>query len=204
MNLSLLCAFFSLGTERLWDERSHKAQYKFLLLLDGAVAATALFCMEVFRHIIITFCRFANNDITQSPYCGYDLLQITKCYYMEISFHTRADWRGALWSRLNHQAENPWHFRTWDSARRAMVTSLARRTSARRELKGGACQQCPEQLRPKRSSRPGFVSAWETEQPRITSDFSLGCCLLLTFSFSSLNVPSLIWKENCQFQNHHP
>jgi hypothetical protein len=56
--------------------------------LDGAVAGTALFCMEVFRHIIITFCRFANNDITQSPYCGYDLLQITKCYYMEISFHT--------------------------------------------------------------------------------------------------------------------
>lgn len=42
--------------------------------------------------MIITFCRFANNDITQSPYCGYDLLQITKCYYMEISFHTTADW----------------------------------------------------------------------------------------------------------------
>lgn len=50
LNLSLLWAFFSLGTERLCDERSHKAQYKFLLLLDGAVAATALFCMEVFRH----------------------------------------------------------------------------------------------------------------------------------------------------------
>jgi hypothetical protein len=54
--------------------------------LDGAVAGTALFCMEVFRHIIITFCRFANND----------LLQITKCYYMEISFHTTVDQRGAL------------------------------------------------------------------------------------------------------------
>ena len=153
---------------------------------------------------IITFRRFANNDITQSPYCGYDLLQITKCYYMEISFHTRADWRGALWSHFNHQAENLWHFRTWDSARRAIVPLLARKTSARRKLKGGVCQQCPEQLRPKLSSRPGFLSAWETEQPWITSDFSLGCCLFLTFSFSSLNVPSLIWKENCQFQNHHP
>lgn len=50
---------------------------------------------KFFRHIIITFCRFANNDITQSPYCGYDLLQITKCYYMEISFHTTAA-RGLL------------------------------------------------------------------------------------------------------------
>lgn len=59
-----------------------------------------LFCMEVFRHILITFWRFANNDITQSPYCGYDLLQITKCYYMEMSFHTTAD-RGEHSSHFN-------------------------------------------------------------------------------------------------------
>lgn len=86
---------FPLAESSSCDEQSHKGPYKFLLWLDGAAAGAALFCMEVFRHIIITFCRFANNDITQSPYCGYDLLQITKCYYMEISFHTTAA-RGLL------------------------------------------------------------------------------------------------------------
>lgn len=52
------------------------------------------FYREVSRHSVITSCRFANNDITQSPHWGYDLLQITKCYFMEISFHTTVDWRG--------------------------------------------------------------------------------------------------------------
>lgn len=130
---------FPLAQDGYCDEQSHKAQYKFLLLLDGAATGTALFCMEVFRHIIITFCRFANNDITQSPYCGDDLLQITKCYYMEISFHTTADWRGELQSHFNHQDGNPRHFRTWDSARRASVTLLARKTSLQEGNWKGGC-----------------------------------------------------------------
>ena len=55
---------------------------------------------------------------------------------MEISFHTTADWRGMLQSHFNHEDRNPWHFRTWDSARRSSVTLLARKTSVKKDLEG--------------------------------------------------------------------
>lgn len=44
---------------------------------------------------------------------------------MEISFHTTADWRGMLQSHFNQEDRNPWHFRTWDSAKSPHPSHLA-------------------------------------------------------------------------------
>lgn len=56
---------------------------------------------------------------------------------MEISFHTTADWRRTLQSHFNQEDRNPWHFRTWDSARRAPQSpSLPERPLQRRDLEG--------------------------------------------------------------------
>ena len=58
---------------------------------------------------------------------------------MEISFHTTADWRGTLQSQFNHEDRNPWHFRTWDSARRASAPLLDKKTALQRRHLEGTC-----------------------------------------------------------------
>lgn len=87
-----------------------------LLLLLVAIGCCS--AGRFFRHGLITFGRFANNDITPSPSCGDDLWQLAKCYSMEISLSTNGslERRAELGSPFNQPGSNQLLSSTLDGA----------------------------------------------------------------------------------------